>query len=275
MGVEAPLGLADRLGFWHHFGVHHLSQPAKSSRLPRIAGLGLLIALGCLLVPSLAIVPTLDAQEAAPADRAVDDQGVDWGERLWHWFLVFLALSAIALVLLVGVTFWLLRRAKKLVANALDPDVAKLEKRLDRLRAKQPEADLEALASTIASQQAFRSGMVGFVTGLGGLPFLPLTLPIDIALTVRYQAELVHLLRLLYGVDEVPEAGLWIVTAGSQELTSASSAAIRNVLLKYVSKSLLKFLPLIGGLVGFALNWLSTRALGRLSRHFFDNEVRT
>jgi uncharacterized protein (DUF697 family) len=265
--------------------VHHRSHSPKSPRLPRVVALGLLILVGCLLVPSLAIVPTLDAQEPAPLAPSVDQatgsgagietgQEVDWGKRLWHWFLVFLALSAIALVLLVGVTYWLLRRAKKLVANALDPDVAKLEKRLDRLRAKQPGADVEALASTIASQQAFRTGLVGFVTGLGGLPFLPLTLPIDIALTVRYQAELVHLLRLLYGVDELPEAGLWIVTAGSQELTSASSAAIRNVLLKYVSKSLLKFLPLIGGLVGFALNWLSTRALGRLSRHFFESGAR-
>ena len=82
----------------------------------------------------------------------------------------------------------------------------------------------------------------------------------------------VHLLRLLHGVDEVPEAGLWIVTAGGQELTSTALAAVRNLLLKQVSKSLLKFLPLVGGVVGFLLNWLSTRALGHMSRHFFERE---
>ena len=115
-------------------------------------------------------------------------------------------------------------------------------------------------------RQSNRAALVGFVTGVGGLPTLPLALPIDIAATIRIQANMVHMIRLVHGVaeDEVPEAGLWLATTGGMELATAGSTALREVVVKTISKSLLKFLPLIGGVIGFGLNWTSTQTMGRL-----------
>lgn len=69
----------------------------------------------------------------------------------------------------------------------------------------------------------------------------------------------------------MPEAGLWIATAGGMELATAGSHALRRVVVKTISKSLLKFVPLIGGLIGFGLNWASTQTMGRLGARWLQH----
>ena len=54
-----------------------------------------------------------------------------------------------------------------------------------------------------------------------------------------------------------------------------SGALIRKLVVRFLSKSLLKFLPLVGGLVGFALNWMSTQALGRLTIEWLEGQAGT
>ncbi len=209
------------------------------------AGLGLLPAVG------------LWAQESA----------ADGGSNLlWRLFVIFLVIGAVSFVLLGLVSLWLIFKAKNLIEQAVRPDLATLERRLATIRRRHPELDDEAVCKLLIRRHAFRSGLVGFVTGFGGLPTLPLTLPIDVAVTIRIQASLAHMLRMVRGVpdEEIDEAGLWVLTAGGQELASFSGAAVREMLVKAVSRTFLKFIPLIGGIVGFGLNWLSTQALGRL-----------
>ncbi|MEM1182681.1 MAG: hypothetical protein AAGM22_30325 [Acidobacteriota bacterium] len=211
------------------------------------------------VMAGLASLESTVAQASAPPDLAFLD-------RLGTAFKWLLILSVIAFFLLFAVVGLLLWKAKQLVANAVTSNPAKLGKLLAKLRRAHPDLDDEALCGKIILRQSNRAGLVGLVTGLGGLPVLPLALPIDIAATIRLQADMVHLLRLVHGVDEaeVPEAGLWIATAGGMELATAGSQALRGVVVKTISKSLLKFVPLIGGLIGFGLNWASTQTMGRL-----------
>lgn len=198
------------------------------------------------------------AQEAVTGDSG--------SVLVWRLFLVFLIVGAISLVLLGLVSLWLLYKAKNLVAQALRPDLEKLARSVTELQRQHPDLDNDQLSQRLMRKHAFQSGLVGFVTGLGGLPTLAFTLPIDVGLTIRIQASLAHQLRMLRGVpdDALHEAGLWVLTTGSQELASFSGAAVREMLVKAVSRTFLKFIPLIGGLVGFALNWVSTQALGHL-----------
>ncbi|MEM7356802.1 MAG: hypothetical protein AAF657_38665, partial [Acidobacteriota bacterium] len=213
---------------------------------------------------------------AAQVPQAQDGTGTESTRDFWpglrRALALFVFLCVVALVLLIGTVIFLLWRAKQLVATAVTPDLPKLEQLVEQLRTKHPALSTEALTKKIILRQANRAGLVGLATGIGGLPALPLAIPIDIAFTVKLQSNLVHLLRIVHSnahsnrsAEEVSESSLWLITSGSHELTAASGVMVRDLLVKYLSKSLLKFLPLIGGLVGFALNWLSTQALGRLT----------
>ncbi len=97
-----------------------------------------------------------------------------------------------------------------------------------------------------------------------------------VALTVKIQSNLVHMLRLLrgghLGAEALSETSLWLITTGGQELTAASSTLIRNLVVKSLSKSLLKFLPILGGVVGYGLNRISTQALGRLTLKWMESQ---
>ena len=207
--------------------------------------------------------------EGPPSRKSFSEQvGGLFRTLVLLFFLAFFLLAAVALLLL-----W---RAKKLVENAVRPDQKKLERILERLRRRNPELSEREICRKIIHRQANQAGLVGLVTGLGGLFTLPLALPVDIALSIRIQASLVHMLRLVRDVplDEVPESGLWLITTGGQELTAASGVALREYLVRFFSKSMLKFLPILGGVVGFLLNWGSTQALGRLTERWLDNHLR-
>lgn len=222
------------------------------------------------LLPVVTFHHSLAADSALAAQHApARGQGPSFGTKLVWAFQIFVILSIVALVLLAGTLAFLFWRAKKLVENAVRPDLPKLERIVDGLRRKHPDLDHDALAKKLMHRQANRAGLVGLFTGIGGLPTLPFTVPIDVALTVKIQSNLVHMLRLLRGehadADALSDSSLWLITTGGQELTTASSVLIRDLAVKSLSKSLLKFLPLLGGVVGYALNWFSTQALGRLT----------
>ena len=193
---------------------------------------------------------------------------------LLKWILILCILAFLLFLLVVALLLW---KAKQLVANAVKSDPVALAKLVDKLRHKHPDLDDQALCKKIILRQSNRAGLVGFITGVGGLPTLPLALPIDIAATIRIQANMVHMLRLVRGVeeDEIPEAGLWLATTGGLELATAGSKALRELVVQIISKSLLKFLPLIGGLIGFGLNWASTQTMGRLGLSYMEQSKTT
>lgn len=216
--------------------------------------------------PSAAQDQTGPTSSSAGAGDAFQQLGSTLGSFLM-WLLILCLATFLLFLLIVGLLLW---KAKQLVANAVRSDPEALARLVAKLRRKHPDLDDHALCKKIILRQSNRAGLVGFVTGVGGLPTLPLALPIDIAATIRIQANMVHMIRLVHEVseDEVPEAGLWLATTGGMELATAGSSALRKVVVKTISKSLLKFLPLIGGVIGFGLNWTSTQTMGRLGRHW-------
>jgi len=231
--------------------------------------LALVALLFVLPVATFHHVLASDSALAAVQDAPTRGQGPSFGTKLVWAFQIFVILSVVALVLLAGTLAFLFWRAKKLVENAVKPDVPKLERTVERLRRKHPDLSEDALVRKLMHRQANRAGLVGLVTGIGGLPTLPFTIPIDVVLTVKIQSNLVHMLRILRGehadAQALSDSSLWLITTGGQELTTASSVLVRDLAVKSLSKSLLKFLPVLGGVVGYALNWASTQALGRLT----------
>ncbi|MEM7584469.1 MAG: hypothetical protein AAF560_13860 [Acidobacteriota bacterium] len=243
---------------------------------------GVTLALVLALV-SAAAGPAMAQAQEVPASgevivgEAASEGGSTWGAKLQRALWIFLMLCVLGFVLLVAISVYLLWRAKKLVENAVKPDLPGLEKLVEQTRSKHPELDRDALAKRLIQRQANRAGLVGFVTGVGGLPTLPIAVPIDIAATIKLQSNLVHMLRINHGdhggAEEMSEASLWMITTGGQEIVAASGAMVRKLVVGFLSKSLLKFLPLIGGVVGFALNWVSTQTLGRLTLKWLENRA--
>ncbi len=240
----------------------------------------LLLALFCALTVA---VPAEEAPLAA--DQAVDGgqrdeapaAGEGWGPKLRRALWILVLLSIAGLVLLIGTVLFLLWHAKQLVENAVQPDLPALERLVAKKRAKHPNLSPKRLSKKLIHRQSLRAGLVGFATGIGGLPTLPIAIPIDLAATIKLQSNLVHLLRIAGGervrAKEVSEASLWLITTGGQELAAASGTMIRELVVKTLSKSLLKFVPLVGGLVGFALNWVSTQTLGRLTLLWLEGQA--
>ncbi len=214
--------------------------------------------------------------EAPAAGDTAAEPGATWGTKLRRILWIFALLSIAGLVLLIGTVLFLLWRAKQLVENAVQPNLPALERLVAKKRRKYPGLGSRRLSKKLIHRQSLRAGLVGFATGVGGLPALPIAIPIDLAATIKLQSNLVHLLRIAGGkqvlAEEVSEASLWLITTGGQELAAASGAMIRKLVVRLLSKSLLKFLPLVGGLVGFALNWASTQTLGRLTLLWLDGQ---
>lgn len=218
----------------------------------------------------------LQSVEVSATDNPAESS-TTWGTRLRRALWIFVMLSIAGLVLLIGTVLFLFWRAKQLVENAVKPDLPALERLVAKKRVKHPSLGPKRLSKKLIHRQAMRAGLVGFATGVGGLPTLPIAIPIDLAATIKLQSNLVHMLRLTTGgkvrAEDVSEASLWLVTSGGQELATASGVMIRKLVVRLLSKSLLKFVPLVGGLVGFAMNWASTQAIGRLTLLWLDGQA--
>lgn len=222
-------------------------------------------------LPSILLSAGLAAAAAVCAAQpgTAASESTWWNVSLWPFFLVFLALCAAAFALFLLVVVLLLWRAKRMIENAARPDLPKLRSELDRWRARHPGLDDERLARKIVAAKSRHAGLIGFVTGFGGLPLLPLMLPLDLAATIKIQSQMVHLLRLLRAPDDLDEqdflgqAGLWALSTGGQRLATISTTAVRELVLKSAAQSLIKFVPFLGGVLGYGLSWLSTHAMGR------------
>jgi hypothetical protein len=256
--------------------MHQSSRPPLSS--VTVPGHRWLLGVALVLVALLCLLPITGAVLAAVQDVptfVADEPGLSWA-RIVRVFQIFLVLCVLALVLLIGTVGFLLWHAKKLVETAVKPNLPKLEKSVERIRQKHPDLSEDDLAKKLIYRQSNLAGLVGLVTGIGGLPTLPITIPIDIAISIKLQSNLVHMLRILHGehvsAKALSETSLWLITTGGQELTAASSVLIRDLAVKSLSKSLLKFLPLLGGVVGYGLNWVSTQALGRLTLEWMQHQ---
>lgn len=187
-------------------------------------------------------------------------------------FVLFLLVIAAMLVAVA----WL---GKKWLDRLVIADPEVLHKRLDKLRAKTPELSSEELVRKIVHREALKCGVVGFITGFGGLPLLPVMVPLDIAASLRIQATMVNFIAQVYGREPRSSQGLkmqtYLIMTGSEQVVSVSSRLLRELLLKAATRSFVKLVPLIGGVAGFAANWFTTQAMGRTAVRWYNGDLQT
>lgn len=186
-----------------------------------------------------------------------------------------LVFSAVAILFIAGT-----QRARRWFDDTIvTPDPAALQARLAALRRRYPRLSDDALVQRLIADRAAAAGLVGALTGVGGVITLPVAIPVDFALTAKIQASLIHFVAQIYAPDQPPPIGraqTYAILAGNRFTlqaadvsTRAVQAAItrlmRRLLAETVAESLLKAVPLVGAIVGFVFNYATTRAVGELA----------
>lgn len=175
---------------------------------------------------------------------------------------VIITLACIVpLALLTFTVLMLLRMAR----GALDTNVEGLHRRYRRLQASRPQATREARLNQIVREQALRAGLIGAVTGVGGVLTLPLGIAVDLALTLRMQINLVTFIEQVYtgGVSmSAAQLRSVVIMTGSGRASRWTTAAAINAATRLLGKSFAKVLPIAGAVISFAVNYAILRTVG-------------
>ncbi|MBK1792013.1 hypothetical protein [Persicirhabdus sediminis] len=182
------------------------------------------------------------------------------------WDFVIWALIACAVVwvilfvLMVVAFFWF----KNWLGRVLLGDAEALEARYTKLLGGGVDAD--AAVRQVIRQEAKISGVLGFVTGFGGLLTLPVALPLDVFGSIRIQTRLVEFLARRRGGIETDTENFklqqFAIISGVQSAGKFGAKAALKLVMRYSPKLLLQAIPVIGGVIGYAVDYSSTRALG-------------
>lgn len=165
------------------------------------------------------------------------------------------------------------------------PNPIALKQKLNQRRQSNPNLTDDDLIGRIITEESLKAGIVGALTGLGGLPLLPIAVPVDFALSAKIQFELIHFIAYVYAPYE-SEADMKLKTvaimAGGEGMKAANKAiqeTIRRLVISLVgraaAKSVLKVMPVVGAVVGFGFNWFATRSVGLLATKWYKNELQS
>jgi hypothetical protein len=190
--------------------------------------------------------------------------------------LAFGLLCVLPLATFAVLAFVVIRAGQKRLEDWLGPDVEKLQNFYDDQHARFPQAAREALVRRVVQRQALRCGLVGALTGLGGLFTLPVALPIDIVLSFRIQAALVNFIAHHYGDSDPAGASAtvrgYLVMTGSSRVTQTTTRVLSELALRLIGKSFAKLVPVIGAVIGFAVNYSIVQVMGRAALRWYISQ---
>lgn len=212
------------------------------------------------------------------------------------WQLVIISCCIIPTAIIMLVVYFAVRSGLRAM-RALTPGEKHLIEQYVALRDENPDASTRKLVSRIIHQQSMRAGLIGGITGAGGVFTLPIGLPADLVTTARIQGTTLHLIAWAYelenpgsvpkvlSVDEilgmkqggkldvrVDQATHQIVIAQSEAFAKMAS---RRALLIVGEKAFAKFIPGLGFLIGFAVNYLTMRSAAQLAVEWYSGNIQS
>jgi hypothetical protein len=197
------------------------------------------------------------------------------------WILVLLCVVPAALAILIFA--WIIRQGK----HMFTPDLAQLQARFDELQTQNPNASRDVLVARIIQNQAIRAGIVGAVTSVGGVWFLPIELPLDLFFSARVHTATMHFLAWAYGIrdeDRVLNLGELLALPAldfvkispdmvGQWQTQFAGRMYRRIAVLVLEKSFAKLIPGLGLIVGFVVNYFSARLFARLASAYYATQA--
>ena len=185
----------------------------------------------------------------------------------------------------------------------LSTDCVTIESYVDKLRSQNPGITSDALAKKILSRKSMKNGLVGAVTGLGGMITLPVTIPTDLICSWRIQASMAFSIAYAYGHTKDTtdlRTDLYLILAGdsSKEVLKrlgieTTKGVTKKLVDKYITRevmvkiwkyipqkiitkageksatSFMKMVPVVGAPVGFVFDWGATQAVGRVAMSYY------
>jgi hypothetical protein len=181
--------------------------------------------------------------------------------------LLILFLGLIAMLCLILVALIVARKFKEHYDKIFSEDVSLLHNKVERLRIKFPNDSDNQLLERLIKSESMNAGIIGFLTGLGGLVTLPITLPIDIIATIRIQYRLVEYIihkdkNVDSSIDTEPVKSFALLF-GANKITDAGGKFAIVLITQYAPQVLLKSIPLLGGIVGFLIDYMGTRGVAK------------
>ncbi|MEO1133439.1 MAG: EcsC family protein, partial [Cyanobacteria bacterium J06639_1] len=170
---------------------------------------------------------------------------------------------------------------------------------VNQMSERHPQLTKDELAKRIVSRKSLKNGLVGAVTGVGGLITLPVTVPANIAGTWRVQIIMAMAIARLYEC-EVDKTDIYLILAGNSAKETLKRLGVevgkhvtrkavnryitrevmkkiwalmgRKIITKAGEKSLVSFtkmILLIGAPIGFGFDWTATQAVGRTAIRYY------
>jgi uncharacterized protein (DUF697 family) len=198
------------------------------------------------------------------------DTFFDW----LQWIFLLGCVLPIVVMIIAAVLIYYF--GKRWVEDFIEPDIPKLNAKLEAMRQEQPDIKGEKLIGKVVHQQALKCGIVGAVTGFGGFVTLPLSLPLDMLLTARYQATMVSFIAQVYGFHDSVEnkAATYAVMTGSTEVSKVTTKVIQKYAPQFIGKSFSKLIPILGAVIAFAVNYFLARSMASLAVRWYSKKSR-
>lgn len=198
--------------------------------------------------------------------------------------LLCCALPMIILIIVGLFIVWNFSRFLRRLPEYTAPDTVELQKQYDALRAQHPQATQQQLVERIINQYALRQGIVGALTSVGGFLALPFGLVIDLAYSAQSNASLSYFIAQTYGIrDENKTLNVSQLLALVQRKFSPddlvmwqeqlAGAAYRQLMSVVLRKTLAKFIPGAGLIIGFAVNWSAAQLFGRVANSYYAGNI--
>lgn len=189
---------------------------------------------------------------------------------LSNFLLTLACITVVFLGLMVVLAYVVIRRLSRFTS----PDIGELQRQFAQLQKEHPNGDPDSLLSTIIQRQSLRCGIVGAIAGLGGFVTLPIALPVDVLLSLRIQATLVQFIATTYAQSSDSSAGQrlqrMLLTSGSVRVTETAFSTLTKFALRLLGKSLSIFIPVIGVVIGFAVNYVIAQATGQAALRWYS-----
>lgn len=195
------------------------------------------------------------------------------------------------------------RGLETVLDHVISTDSVAIETYVDKLREQNPGIADDKLARKIYNRKSMKNGLVGAVTGLGGLITLPVAVPADLVCSWRIQASMAFSIAYVYGhtADTTDlKTDLYLIMAGDSAKEAlkrlgieVSKSVTKKAVEKYISKdvmlkiwkvigrkiitkageksmtSFMKMVPIVGAPVGFVFDWAATQGVGRLAVKYY------
>lgn len=201
-----------------------------------------------------------------------------------NWLVLGGLCCVVPTLVLIVASAWVIRYGQRY----LTPETEDLHRSFEQLKAQNPTATPEQLVNKIIRRQAIRSGIIGAITSVGGLPFLPFGMTIDLYASARIQNATLHFIA--WALNPQGATATTPILSLSQTLKLGDGGQLddmlsnqtqqwglglsRRLVTMITEKAFAKLIPGLGLVIGFIVNYAITTGISRLALHWYTRRLR-